>query len=227
MKAADGEGTQGSSSPSWYFLSFVVVSLSAAWVMSLPCFGSEAQQAGTAVHLSFAQISQAADRARDENRDDDAIRLYKQALTKKPDWEQGLWYLATLLYEKEQYAAARDTFRQFMTLRPDAGPGWALLGISEFQTREYPRALDHLQNAMSRGMGDRKDLIQSVFYYVVVLLTRLERYDEATCTWGHWPNAWRWEQVRGPDLCCSEVASLVESIDLSQPGQGDDGQPWE
>jgi len=179
MKAANREGTRGDSSPSWFFLSFVAVGLSAVLLPSLPCFGSEAPQARTAAPLSFEQIRQAADRARDENRDDDAIRLYKQGLTKKPDWEQGLWYLATLLYEKEQYAAARDTFRQFMTLRPDAGPGWALLGISEFQTREYPRALDHLQTAMSTGMGERKDLIQSVFYYVVVLLTRLERYDDS------------------------------------------------
>ena len=56
---------------------------------------------------------------------------------------------------------------------------------------------------------------------------RLERYEEATRTWGHWPNAWRWEQVGGPDLGRSDVARLVESIGLSQPGQGDDGQQWE
>jgi hypothetical protein len=56
---------------------------------------------------------------------------------------------------------------------------------------------------------------------------RLERYDEATGTWGHWPNAWRWEQVSGPDLTRSAVGELVESVGLSQPGQGDDGQPWE
>jgi hypothetical protein len=56
---------------------------------------------------------------------------------------------------------------------------------------------------------------------------RLERYDEASGTWGHWPNAWRWEQVGGPDLGCSAVASLIESIGLSQPGQGDNGQSWE
>lgn len=56
---------------------------------------------------------------------------------------------------------------------------------------------------------------------------RLERYDEATGTWGHWPDAWRWEQVGGPDLGCSEWGGLVESVGLSQPGQGDDGQPWE
>jgi hypothetical protein len=56
---------------------------------------------------------------------------------------------------------------------------------------------------------------------------RLERYEEATGTWGHWPNAWRWEQVGGPDLDCSALGNLVESVGLSQPGQGDDGQPWE
>ena len=32
---------------------------------------------------------------------------------------------------------------------------------------------------MAQGMGDRKELIQSVFYNVVVLLTRFERYDES------------------------------------------------
>jgi tetratricopeptide (TPR) repeat protein len=128
---------------------------------------------------SFAQLSQAADKARDQKRDDDAIRLYQQALVKQPEWQQGLWYLASLQYGKEQYAAARDTLRQFMTLRPDAGTGWALLGLSEFETREYPRALDHLQRAMAQGMGDEKDLRQSVFYHVAILLTRLERYDDS------------------------------------------------
>ena len=136
-------------------------------------------QAGAAAHVSFEQLSREADRARDEDRNDDAIRLYKSALVKRPDWEQGLWFLATLLYEKEEYGDARDTFRHFMTLRPDAGPGWALLGMSEFQTKEYPRALDHLQRAMAVGMGDRPELAQSVFYFAAVLLTRFERYDDS------------------------------------------------
>jgi tetratricopeptide (TPR) repeat protein len=159
------------------FPRFVVLGLFAVLVAGFPA--SAAALDKTAVHLSFEQISRAADRAREENRNDDAIRLYKQGLSRQPEWEQGLWYLATLLYEKEQYAPARDVFRRFITLRPDAGPGWALLGISEFQTREYTRALDHLQIAMSIGMGDRGDLIHSVFYFVAVSLTRLERYDDS------------------------------------------------
>lgn len=42
-----------------------------------------------------------------------------------------------------------------------------------------------------------------------------------------WPNAYRWEQVSAPDLGSAEIGALVESISPSQPGRGDDGQPWE
>lgn len=141
--------------------------------------GSAGDQAGKAVRQSFEQVSHEAERARDENRDDDAIRLFRQALTQQPRWDQGLWYLGTMLYEKERYPEALDVLRRFMTLRPDAGPGWALVGLSEFQTRQYEKALNHLQLAMSHGMGDRKDMVESVFYSVAVLLTRTERYDDS------------------------------------------------
>jgi tetratricopeptide (TPR) repeat protein len=127
----------------------------------------------------FEQLSQAADRARDENRDADAIQLYKQGLELRPDWREGLWYLSTLLYEKERYGDARDALRRFLTQDANAGPGWALLGMSEFQTREYPRALDHLQRAMALGLGGRQEMAQSVFYFAAVLLTRFERYDDS------------------------------------------------
>ena len=137
------------------------------------------QESSAASRQSFDQLLQAAEKARDENRNDESIRLFRHALSKQPESEQALWYLGTLLYEQEKYAEARDVLRQFVTLRPDAGPAWALLGLGEFQLREYPRALDHLQRAMAQGMGDRKDLIQSVFYSVVVLLTRFERYDDS------------------------------------------------
>jgi predicted Zn-dependent protease len=129
---------------------------------------------------SFEQLSQAAERARNESRDNEAIQLYQQALVLRPTWPEGLWYLSTTLYEKERYAEARDVLRRFLTHDSAAGPAWALLGMSEFQTREYPRALDHLERAMSLGLGDRKDMAQSVFYFVAVLRTRFERYDDST-----------------------------------------------
>ena len=127
---------------------------------------------------SFDQLFQAAEKARDENRVDEAISLFRRALSRQPESEQALWYLGTLLYEKEQYSEARDVLRQFATIRPDAGPAWAILGLSEFQLRQYRRSLDHLQRAMAVGMGDRRDLVQAVFYNVILLLTREERFDD-------------------------------------------------
>ena len=135
-----------------------------------------ASKNGTA---SLQGVQAEAERARSEGRDDDAVRLYGQALALRPDWQEGRWYRATLLYEKERFGEARDDLRQFVAEEPQASPGWAVLGLSEYQMREYDRALDHLRKAMSLGLGERKDLAQSVFYFTGVLLTRCEQYDNA------------------------------------------------
>jgi predicted Zn-dependent protease len=84
--------------------------------------------------------------------------------------------------------------RRFVANDPGAGPGWAVLGLSEFQTHEYSRSLDHLRRAMALGMGGREEMKQSVFYFVGVLLTRFEQYNDsmnmfmAMVKSGHQPN---------------------------------------
>lgn len=127
----------------------------------------------------FDKLYQAAEKAREENRDDEAINLFRRALALRPESEESLWFLGTLYYAKGQYAEACDDLRRFLTLRPDAGPAWAFLGLGEFQLRQYPRALDHLQKAYAVGLGDRKELAHAVLYDTAVLLTRAERYDES------------------------------------------------
>jgi len=128
---------------------------------------------------NFQQLSRDANRARDENRRDDAIRLYRQCLTIRPTWDDGLWSLSDLLYQKEDYFEARDLLRRYVSVAPQAGVGWALLGISEFQTREYSRVIDHLQRARNLGFGERKDIAESVVYFSAVTLTRVEQYDNS------------------------------------------------
>ena len=128
---------------------------------------------------SFEEISRAAQRARDDSRDDEAIRLFHQGLKLQPDWNEGLWYLGTLLYEKEQFGQARDLLRRFVAQNPKFGPGWAVLGMSEYKAREYARALEHLKRSLSLGLGDRKQLADSVFYHVAVLLTRFEQFHDS------------------------------------------------
>ncbi len=166
----------------------IVLLLACLWAFAISsvtglCSTALAQQqpSASAPHTSanFAALSEAAEKAREENRNDDAIRLYRQALNMQPEWKQGLWFLGILLYEKEQYPEVRDLMRRFVAVEPEAGPGWALLGMSEFRTREYPRSLEHLQHARTLGLGEQKEMAESLFYHVSVLLTRFEQYDAA------------------------------------------------
>ena len=154
----------------------LIVSLTACAVAASRLVGQESLAAS---RQSFSQLLQAAEKARDEDRADEAIQLFQRALFKQPESEEALWYLGTLLYEKEKYADACGVLRQFVTIRSDAGPAWAFLGLSEFHLRRYPRALNHLQRAMALGMADRKELLQVVFYDVAILLTRAERFDDS------------------------------------------------
>ena len=148
------------------------------WLRTAAAMQPQARPAGTP-GSSFEQLSRAADQARAQNHDDEAISLYERALELQPEWDEGLWNVSSLLYEKEHYAEARDRLRGFVADQPKAGMGWALLGLSEFQTREYARALDHLRQGMTLGTGGSQGMARSVFYYAAVLLTRFEMYDES------------------------------------------------
>jgi tetratricopeptide (TPR) repeat protein len=142
---------------------------------------STSTRSATAMHgaASFDQLAQAAKRARNENRDDAAIDSYREALKLKPEWDEGLWYLGTLLYEKENYFEACTVLRSFLARNPGNGYGWGLLGLSEYETREYARALDHLQQSMVLGLGDNSKMTSTVYYVASILLTRSEKFDES------------------------------------------------
>jgi tetratricopeptide (TPR) repeat protein len=127
----------------------------------------------------FEQLAAAAAHAREGSRDDAAIQMYQQALALKPDWDEGLWYLGTLLYEKDDYREAREALRRFVALDSKAGYGWALLGVCEFQLHEYTRALDHLQQSLVIGLGDNKQMAVKVYYLTAILLTRSEQFDDS------------------------------------------------
>lgn len=146
----------------------------------VPQAASQTHTAGAKKGLpALSQLQADAERARNDGRDEEAIQLYQKCLAQQPEWQEGRWYLSTLLYEKERFPEAREELRRFVAEDAQTGPGWALLGMSEYQTRDYVRSLDHLKQAMSLGLGDRNDLAQSVFYLEGVMLTREEQYDNA------------------------------------------------
>jgi tetratricopeptide (TPR) repeat protein len=130
---------------------------------------------------AFDDLAKRAHQAREAKRTGEAIKLYQAALKKRPSWGEGWWYLGLVYYAADMYADARDAFRRQVALIPEAGgAAWALLGMCEFHTREYERALEHLQRGRRLGLGGNKQLQRVVRYRTALLLTRMERFEAAT-----------------------------------------------
>ena len=128
---------------------------------------------------TFEQTAASAARARDSNRLDEAARLYREAVRMKPDWKEGWWYLGTLEYDQDHYPQCRDAFRKFTALEEKLGPGWALLGLCEFETKEYDRSLADLARAESAGLAAKDSLTNVARYHEALLFNRIENFERA------------------------------------------------
>jgi tetratricopeptide (TPR) repeat protein len=148
----------------------------AALLGTLAAADQKAPEAGSA---AFDRASAAATEARTQNRTADAIGLYRQAVTLRPSWTEGWWFLGELLYDGNQYPEARDSLRRLIALDPKTGPGFALLGLCEFETKEYDKSLNHIYQARRLGLGDDPQVRRVVLFHEMLLLTRLQEYDSA------------------------------------------------
>src|SRR5437016_4538396 len=86
---------------------------------------------------AFAQLEAQAGQAREAGNLDEAIKLYRKGVTMRSDWREGWWYLATLLYEKDQYPEAARAFKQVAALTPKVGAPLVMLGLCEFKLHDY------------------------------------------------------------------------------------------
>lgn len=128
---------------------------------------------------SFDKIADEAMQAWKASRDDEAIKLFLQGLKMRPDWDEGLWYLGAIYYGQENFREARDILRHYLARNPQKGPGWALVGMSDYKLREYAHAHADLQRALTQGLQGHKELAGPVYYYLALLLTREERFHES------------------------------------------------
>jgi tetratricopeptide (TPR) repeat protein len=127
----------------------------------------------------FDRISKAAMEARAQDRTDEAIALYRQGVALRPTWTEGWWFLGELLYDENKYPEARDSLRRLIRLDQNSGPGFALLGLCEFETKEYDKSLNHIYQARRIGLGDDPQVRRVVLFHEVLLLTRLQLYESA------------------------------------------------
>jgi tetratricopeptide (TPR) repeat protein len=109
---------------------------------------------------------------------DDSISLYRQALKLKPDWLEGRFILGTMLYDQDRFAEARDELRRVSQADPKNGLVLALKGLSEFQLKNYERAVKELQAARLLGIASL-EVMAAATYHAAILLNRIEQYEGA------------------------------------------------
>lgn len=62
------------------------------------------QAAAGSTQESFQTLAEAATAAREAGKPEQAIQGYTRAVTLRPDWAEGWWYLGTMQYDRDHYS---------------------------------------------------------------------------------------------------------------------------
>ena len=152
----------------------LIVSTSAALGQSTSKRGKPVPKPSVDVNAEFDKAVKAGDEARIASRLDEAVQAYSQAVRLRPKWPDGWWYLGAIYYEKDLYTQGRDAFLNLLALEPNRGQAWGLLGLCQYQTREYEPAVIAMQRARSLGFDGNKELESVVRYHTALLYVRFE-----------------------------------------------------
>ena len=128
---------------------------------------------------SFDALAAKAQAAREAGRSGEAIADYKAAVDLRPDWDEGLWYLGTLLYDTDHFEDAIPALRRLVDLHPNAGSAHAFLGLCEFETGDYPGSYIHLKAARELGLGDSPEIERVASYHLSLLLNLHGEFEQA------------------------------------------------
>jgi tetratricopeptide (TPR) repeat protein len=157
-----------------FFLAIVLVCWSTVVVFAQSSASSQ-ENAGTE---DFEAVAKSATASREAGHADEAIRDYRRAVEINPRWEEGWWYLGTLLYDGDRYSDAIPAFQQLVELTPSLGPAWNFLGLCEFETKDYRNSLEHLHKGLGLGSADDPETARVAKYHLALLLIRSGKSDQ-------------------------------------------------
>jgi len=174
----DTQRAEGSARASLRTFPCAFRSLLAALLLGSSLASSQAQNPTDA----FDALAKAASLARDSERLDDAIPLYRKALALRPQWAEGWWSLGTIEYDRNEYAAAASDFHKLVPLAPNDGTARAMLGLCEFELGQDQAALKDLQEGSALSVASDPQLQQVVLYHEATLLLRAAQFKMAQST---------------------------------------------
>jgi tetratricopeptide (TPR) repeat protein len=154
---------------------------------------------------NFDSVAAQAAAAREADKVDEAISLYRQGLTLRPAWAEGWWFLGTLYYDHDNYGEAATAFKRTALIQQKAGAPWAMLGLCEYQLAKYDDARLHLDQARKLGLGDNVELTRVMRYHDGLISILKGDFEKAQETLG----ALSYEGLKSEELIISLGLSIL------------------
>jgi tetratricopeptide (TPR) repeat protein len=127
----------------------------------------------------FESLSRSAAAAQQAGNPAAAIPLYEKALQLNPDWNEGRWALSMDYYSSKRFVDAIASLKIWLEQNPNNGTAWAVMGLSEFEMRDYDNALIHLERGNSLGLGASAESVRNAHYHEAILLNRKSEFSRA------------------------------------------------
>lgn len=120
---------------------------------------------GTESPETFDELAASAQAAMEANQIPQAIALFEKATALQPTWSEGWWYLGTMAFDSGQLNKAHDAFLHFVSVEhKQPGPGYGMLGLTEFERKDYRNALAALERGRVLGLSNNAAFVHRVLY---------------------------------------------------------------
>ncbi|HEY8460541.1 MAG TPA: tetratricopeptide repeat protein [Blastocatellia bacterium] len=133
---------------------------------------------------NFDRLAAQAEQARSANRIEEAIELYRKALSLRPRWAEGWWYIGALLYERDAFAGAAVALSKATALSPKSGTAWVMLGLCEFKLGRFNDSLKHIRQGRKLGANADPQFRRVMIYHEGLLLIGKGEFEQAQETLG-------------------------------------------
>ena len=110
----------------------------------------------------------------------DLAGMYRTHIAAEPAEAGASWQQAMADYSGGRYSEAIAVLKTWVQQKPDDGTAWAVMGLSEFELKDYDNALIHLERGRRLGVGASQQASALAICRLAVLLNRSGQFDAAT-----------------------------------------------
>ncbi len=113
----------------------------------------------------------------------DLANLYRIAAPNAPSSPPdatAAWQQAMQDYSTRNYPATVAALKAWVQQKPDDGTAWAVMGLAEFELKDYQNARIHLERGQQLGLGASQQAATFALYHLALLLNRSGNFSAAS-----------------------------------------------